>query len=180
MRCANRTQVKIGLTVARPCGPASALGTLMPRAMLSTWPRTMSLCPINLSFAGSPSRMGVGDGARGGLGEVGVDPEGIGIDERHLVLPDIGVVAELREQVGHPAVDRRADLRALEVDAGLVALGVGLRQARLGAGVLRVQRIDLPLRELQVCLGVLRRRLFLSLLGAELLRALNGAVALFR
>src|SRR5215469_10110654 len=58
-------------------------------------------------------RIALADGAQRGLGEVGVDPEGIGIDERHLVLPDIGVVSELREQVGHPAVDRRADLRAL-------------------------------------------------------------------
>src|SRR5215471_6797837 len=125
-------------------------------------------------------RIALANGGQRGLGEVGIDPEGIGIDERHLVLPDIGVVAELREQVGHPAVDRRVDLRALEVDAGLVALGVGLRQARLSAGALRVQRVDLPLRELQVCLGGLHRRLFLSLLGAELLGALNGAVALFR
>src|SRR5215469_6459829 len=120
------------------------------------------------------------DGAQRGLGEVRIDPEGIGIDERHLVLSDIGVIAELREQVGHPAVDRRANLRALEVDAGLVALGVGLRQARLGAGALRVQRIDLPLRELQVCLGAVDRRLFLSLLGTELLGALNGAIAFLR
>src|SRR5215472_17276280 len=37
------------------------------------------------------------DGAQRGLGEVRIDPEGIGIDERHLVLSDIGVIAELRE-----------------------------------------------------------------------------------
>src|SRR5262249_43758042 len=90
-------------------------------------------------------RIALADGAQRGLGEVGIDPKGIGIYYRHLILPDIGVVAELREQVGHPAVDRRADLRALEVDAGLVALGVGLRQVRLGAGALRVQSFDLPL-----------------------------------
>src|SRR5215813_661151 len=84
-------------------------------------------------------RIALADGAQRGLGEVGIDPEGIGIDERHLVLPDIGVVAELREQ-----------------------------------------RVNLPLRELQACLRARHRRLFLSLLGAELLGALNGAIALLR
>jgi hypothetical protein len=41
MRWARRTQVKIGLTVASPCWLACAFGTLMPRAMLPTWPRTI-------------------------------------------------------------------------------------------------------------------------------------------
>ena len=106
-------------------------------------------------------RISLADGAERGLGEVGIDPKGIGIDQRQLVLPDIGVVAELREQVGHPTVDRRVDFRPIEIDLRLVALGVGLGQVRLRAGELRIQGLDLPLRELQVCLGALDRRLFL-------------------
>src|SRR6266446_5910900 len=47
-----------------------------------------------------------------GLLEIAVDPERVGIDERDLVLSDICVVAELRQEVRHPAIDRRADLRA--------------------------------------------------------------------
>src|SRR5260370_26891489 len=58
-----------------------------------------------------------------GLLEIAVDPERVGVDERDLVLPDIGVVAELRQQVGHIAVDRRTDLSALAVDPGLVQIG---------------------------------------------------------
>jgi hypothetical protein len=35
------------------------------------------------------------DPVEAGLFEIAVDPERIGVDERDLVLPDIGVVAEL-------------------------------------------------------------------------------------
>src|SRR6516165_7172295 len=43
MRCAKRTQVKIGLTAASPCWSGWAFATLMPRAMLPTCPRTIWL-----------------------------------------------------------------------------------------------------------------------------------------
>jgi hypothetical protein len=75
------------------------VGTLMPRAMLSTWPRTTSLVAHQLELG----RIALADGAQRGLGEVGIDPEGIGIDQRQLVLPDIGVVAELREAGWSPS-----------------------------------------------------------------------------
>ena len=45
IRCARRTQVKIGFTLARPCPLGWAFATLMPRAMLSTWPRTICCSP---------------------------------------------------------------------------------------------------------------------------------------
>ena len=55
------------------------------------------------------------DRAEIGLLEIAVDPKRVGVDERDLILPDGDVVAELRQQVCHPAVDWGADLRALEV-----------------------------------------------------------------
>jgi hypothetical protein len=48
--------------------------------------------------------------------EIAVDPERVGVDHRDGVDADIDVVAELRQQVGHVAVDRRDDARALEID----------------------------------------------------------------
>jgi hypothetical protein len=44
-RWARRTQVKIGLTVTTPWSLGRALATLMARAILSTWPRTIALQP---------------------------------------------------------------------------------------------------------------------------------------
>ena len=55
MRWAKRTQVKIGLTVARPLLPGMTLDTTMPRATLSTCPFNTSLSPSSQIFAGSPS-----------------------------------------------------------------------------------------------------------------------------
>ena len=49
-----------------------------------------------------------------GLLEIGVDPVRVGVDDRKLERPDIGVVPKLGGQIGDIAVDRRADLRALE------------------------------------------------------------------
>jgi hypothetical protein len=72
--------------------------------------------------------------------------------------------------------DRRADLRAIEIYLRLVALGLGLRHARHGAGALRFQQVDLPLRQLEVGLPTLHRRLLLTLVSDELLGGLNGAV----
>src|SRR5712675_1796014 len=66
------------------------------------------------------------DRAEIGLLEIPVDPKRVGVDERDLALTDGDVVAELRQQVCHPAVDRRADLCALQIDASLVQIGDGL------------------------------------------------------
>src|SRR5712675_3078063 len=59
-----------------------------------------------------------------GLLEVAVDPEGIGIDDGDYLLTDCGVVAELREQVGYVAVDRRANYRPVEIELRLVNGGL--------------------------------------------------------
>jgi hypothetical protein len=58
-----------------------------------------------------------------GFLEISVYPERICVDNGYFVLPDIGVVAELRQEVGDPAVDRRANLGALEIDPGLLQIG---------------------------------------------------------
>jgi hypothetical protein len=50
------------------------------------------------------------------------------IDHRDGVHADIDVVAELRQQVHHIAVDRRENARALEIHLCLVELGFGLRE----------------------------------------------------
>ena len=63
------------------------------------------------------------DRAKINLLEIAVNPERIGVDDGNYVLPNIRVVAELRQQVCHPTVDRRADLSALEVDPRLVPVG---------------------------------------------------------
>src|SRR5262249_11058660 len=55
-----------------------------------------------------------------GLFEVAIDPERIRIHNGDLVLADTNVVAELREQIGDVAIDRGADLSALEVDPRLL------------------------------------------------------------
>ena len=58
-----------------------------------------------------------------------------------MFSPDSGVVAELRQQIGDPAVDRRADLRALEIYPSLVEIGQSL--LILGLGGDRVARVGL-------------------------------------
>ena len=65
----------------------------MARAMLSTWPRTIWLVAHQLDARPGRRR----GSAEIGLLEIAVDPERVGVDERDLVLPDIGVVAELRQ-----------------------------------------------------------------------------------
>jgi hypothetical protein len=48
----------------------------------------------------------IADADRGEIGllEIAVDPERVGVDDRDLVLSDIGVVPELCQQIRHPAV----------------------------------------------------------------------------
>jgi hypothetical protein len=87
MRCARRTQVKIGLTLASPCALGCAFETLMPRAMLSTWPQDLRV--NHQLYAG---RVGDADRFKIGFFEVAVDPERVGIDDRDLVLSDIGEI----------------------------------------------------------------------------------------
>ena len=59
----------------------------------------------------------------------------------------------------------------------LVTLGVCLPETRDCAVALRLQRLDLPLRHVDVCLRAGECRLLLLLLRRPLLRVLNGARA---
>ena len=51
-----------------------------------------------------------------GFFEIAVNPIGTGVDQRDQIFADRGVITELRQQVRHIAVDRRADLSALQID----------------------------------------------------------------
>lgn len=62
----------------------------------------------------------------------------------------------------------------------LVALGLGLIETGDGALALRLQRLDLALRQLEGRLRALKRGLLLVQLRGVLLGVLNGAIALFR
>ena len=55
--------------------------------------------------------------------EIGVFPEGIDVRDRDLVPSNGGIVTRLRDEIGHPAIQRRADLCALQVNLGLIAVG---------------------------------------------------------
>ncbi len=63
----------------------------------------------------------------------------------------------------------RRDVGVGEVEPGLVELGLSLGEARLGGGALGVQRVDLPLGELQRRLGGVDRGALLVELGRRLL-----------
>src|SRR5260370_19135384 len=70
-------------------------------------------------------RVAFKDPAETGLLEIAVDPEGIGIDDGDQLLPDSGVVAELRQQIGYVSTHRRSNHGAAEIelrlgDGGLV------------------------------------------------------------
>src|SRR5580704_2885332 len=82
-------------------------------------------------------RVAYADRADIDLLEIAVNPERVGVDEGDYILPDICIVAELREQVGHPAIDDRADLSALEVDPRLVQVCQSLLILRLGGNRVR-------------------------------------------
>ena len=81
--------------------------------------------------SGSPTTA-AGAAVKIDLLEIAVNPERIGVDDGNYILPDIRVVAKLRQQVGHPTVDRGADLSALEVDPRLALVGQRLLILRLG------------------------------------------------
>ena len=60
--------MKIGFTFAGPCGPPCVYWTLMPRAMLPTWQRTIV---HELDIGG----IVFSDRAQLGFGKIGIDPE---------------------------------------------------------------------------------------------------------
>ncbi len=67
-----------------------------------------------------------------------------------------------------------------QVELGLVALRLRLREVRLGAFALRLEGFDLPLRDAHRGVRALQRRLRLVELRIILLRVLDGAGAFFR
>src|SRR2546430_11582628 len=95
-----------------------------PRSTL--FPYTTLFRSLAVAHQLDTGRIALADRLEIGLLEIAIDPERIGIDDRDYVLADIGVVAELRQQVGDIAVNRRADLRAFEVHPRLVQVGHGL------------------------------------------------------
>ena len=66
------------------------------------------------------SRIAHPDGSKVRFLKISVDPKRIGVDKGNGVHADIDVVAKLRQQVGHIAVNRRKNARALEVYPRLV------------------------------------------------------------
>ena len=112
--------------------------------------------------------------ARAGRAAADAGLPGHGIDHRDHVPADRGEVAELRQQVGDPAVHRGADLGALQIDTRLVELRIGPRDRRLSAAALGVKRFDLALRHLQRRLRARQCRLLLAQLRGELLRILDA------
>jgi hypothetical protein len=73
-----------------------------------------------------------------------------------------------------PRLGRR-NRRIGQIELRLVELGFRLREARDGAVALRLQRLDLPLRQLEGRLRVGQSSLMLVQLRAVLLGVLNGA-----
>src|SRR5580704_10001257 len=81
------------------------------------------------------------DAIEAGFLKVTVDPERVRIRQRNEVLSGGRKVTLPGQQIGNPAVDRRTNLRTLEVDPRLVQPGGGLLELRLRHG--RVGRISL-------------------------------------
>src|SRR2546430_12708871 len=75
-----------------------------PRSTL--FPYTTLFRSLAVAHQLDTGRIALADRLEIGLLEIAIDPERIGIDDRDYVLADIGVVAELRQQVGDIAVNR--------------------------------------------------------------------------
>ena len=89
IRWARRTQVKMGLTEARPCGSGMALETVIALAMPLTCAPTIGAVTHQLDFCGiaDPDRADIE------LLEVAIDPKRIGVDHGDFVLSDSSVIA---------------------------------------------------------------------------------------
>jgi hypothetical protein len=84
-------------------------------------------------------------------------------------------LADRGSQADDTSCLRRLDGRVGEVEFRLVALRFGSFEVRDGAVALRLQSIDLALREFQVCLSGRDGGLLLVQLGGVLLSVLNRA-----
>ena len=138
-RWARRTKVKIGLTDASP----AASGVRVRDIDAAREP--LNPAAQHGAISHELDRRGVAflDPAESGLLEIGVDPVQVGVDDRKLKGPDIGVVAKLGGKIGDIAVDRGPDLRALKIDARLVEIRERRLVIRLGGG--RLADVGLPL-----------------------------------
>jgi hypothetical protein len=106
--------------------------------------------------------------------EVGPDPDIIGYEHRQ-VRARLCILADRGAEVYHTACLVCRDRRIAEVDLCLVALSFCLCETRAGAGALRVQRLDLPLRQFECRLRTVHCGLLLTQLRGVLLGVLNRA-----
>ena len=87
----------------------------------------------------------------------------------------LGELADGGREIDDASGLRRGHGRVGEVELRLVALGVGLREARLGAAALRLERIDLALGDREGRLRILERGLVLAKRRSRLLGHLHGS-----
>ena len=106
-RCASRTQLKVGSTLARRFGLGARSRSSMPPAMLSTWPRIVRSSPISLHHR----RRAGGDARQLGSFEIALDPEGAGVHQGEDRLAGGDVVAGPQFQVGHRVCSTGASTR---------------------------------------------------------------------
>jgi hypothetical protein len=89
----------------------------------------------------------------------------------------LGELTDRGGQIDDTSRLRRCYGRVREIELRLVALGLGLREARERAVALSLERLDLPLRQLQGRLRTRKGGLLLVELRGILLFVLNGAIA---
>ena len=108
--------------------------------------------------------------------EVGRDPDFVRHKHRQ-VRARLCELADSGAEVDHTSRLGGRHRRIGKIEVRLVTLGFCLREMGDRAVVLRLQRLDLPLREPEARLRALQRSLLLMQLRGILLGILNGAVA---
>ena len=108
--------------------------------------------------------------------EIGGDPD-IERHHHHDRLSGRGQRADRGGQFCDAPVDGGAQIGSRQIGGGAIALRLGLLELRLGADLLRVQDVDLPLGDHFCGVGRIQRRLLAGEIGRGLLRALDGAGA---
>ena len=97
-------------------------------------------------------------------------------DDRHQPRAGLNILPDPHRQIADPAVDRRMNIGAAEIEPRRLQRGAGAAQCRLGLVALGVQHIELSGRRLDGALVVLQCGLFGEQVGLGLLRALHGRV----
>src|SRR3546814_3957380 len=64
-----------------------------------------------------------------GFFEIAGPIQAVAVDQRHHRLPGIGIDSPTELNIGHDAVDRRSNFRALKLDPRKIAVGYGLRSS---------------------------------------------------